>query len=111
MFYEFHQNNSGGSFVFDKDRGISVNVIVEADSPEDANWRAEHIGLYFSGVGDCRCCGNRWYEQWEKEGTKTPMLYGEPLTKEHGKRNIKWIQNGPETFVHYKDGRIESFHE
>ncbi|MFE4367966.1 MULTISPECIES: DUF7296 family protein [unclassified Streptomyces] len=58
-FYEFHQNNSGGGFDYDEDNGISVYVIIEAGSADVANARAEKIGLYFDGEGDCPCCGDR----------------------------------------------------
>lgn len=37
MFYTFNQNNSGGSFDFDKARGITHYVIIEANSVEHAN--------------------------------------------------------------------------
>lgn len=54
MFYEFRQNNSGGVFEIDESRGISLHVIVEADTAEEANERAQRIGLYFNGVEDAR---------------------------------------------------------
>ncbi len=62
-FYRFRQNNSGGSFKIDKKKGIGTNVFIEASSYEDANERAEEIGLYFYGCDkgvDCNCCGDRW---------------------------------------------------
>ena len=46
-FYTFSQNNSGGSFVTDSIRGIGEYVIIEALNSNDANDRAERIGLYF----------------------------------------------------------------
>ena len=65
MFYEFIQNNSGGTFIYDEQKGISYSVIVEADSENDAITRAEQIGLYFDGKGDCPCCGNYcWYRRY-----------------------------------------------
>ena len=57
MFYTYRQNNSGGTFVYDESAGISVNVIIEANSREQAKRRAEQIGLYFDGQMDCDCCG------------------------------------------------------
>jgi hypothetical protein len=83
-FYHFSQNNSGGSFVLDEVSGITHHVIIEACSVDDANKRAEAIGLYFNGWGDCNCCGNRWSEQWSygdrDPGTSTPEVYGEPAS-------------------------------
>lgn len=106
MFYHFHQNNSGGHFDYDYERGISCNVIIEADSVDDANRRARFIGLYFDGAGDCSCCGSRWSEQWNysgsvERGDELPELYGESvaLTVSYGWRDeIEW-----EGFLHFKD--------
>ncbi len=101
MFYVFNQNNSGGRHHYDDDKGISTYVIVEADDAKEANYRAERIGLYFDGQGDCSCCGNRWYEQYsDKEGTSKPILYDtplKPLTKD----------KKPTVYVHYKKGRYK----
>lgn len=41
MFYHYSQNNSGGSFHFDKAAGITVHVVVEADSAQEADTIAE----------------------------------------------------------------------
>jgi hypothetical protein len=109
MFFHYSQNNSGGGFSFDKRAGISVSVIVEADSSEDANRRAERIGLYFDGAGDCACCGNRWYAQWSgDEGTASPQIYGTSVA-EYVSR-VRWLKPGQAmTFVHYADGRVQGF--
>ena len=62
MYYEFNQNNTGGSFeVNDK---LTHRVIVQADSEDEAYSIAESMGVYFNGVDkglDCECCGDRWY--------------------------------------------------
>jgi hypothetical protein len=63
--YEYRQNNSGGTYHIDHERGISRIVLIEAESPARANHHAESIGLYFDGAGDCQCCGDRWYEASE----------------------------------------------
>jgi hypothetical protein len=111
-FYEYRQNNSGGGFDFDADAGISVNVIIEADSAEAANRKAEDIGLYFDGEGDCSCCGYRWYEQWYGEsGDAVPSVYGTPIQDvKFGKGvNFKWIKDGPEAYVHFANGNIQGY--
>lgn len=62
MFYQFRQNNSGGSYDIDDD--ISSNVVVEGVDSDDCYQRAQKIGIYFDGVlkgQDCDCCGDRWY--------------------------------------------------
>lgn len=102
-FYEYRQNNSGGGFDYDEADGISVHVIVEADSAEAANARAKEIGLYFDGEGDCPCCGDRWYEAWN--GDDVPSIYGTPLEK-HEFHYGRWMTDGYEVFTHYADGRI-----
>jgi hypothetical protein len=105
-FFHYSQNNSGGVFDYDADAGISDNVIIEADSAEHANDRAQEIGIYFDGVSDghdCDCCGDRWYEiRSGGEGNGEPMIYGRPLA-EH--EPFGWI-DGFQAFVHYADGRV-----
>lgn len=111
MFYNFRQNNTGGAFALDEDRGISVNVIVEADSTEEANERAQRIGVYFNGCddgSDCPCCGDRWYEAWGNEGEPVPSIYGKPLIE--ASNDYPWMGGGPEAYVHLKDGRKFAFH-
>lgn len=120
-FHEFNQNNSGGDFLFDEDRGISHLVIVEADSVEEANRRAEGIGLYFDGCStgqDCPCCGDRWSEAWAygdtaETGDPVPSHYGRPLV-EYPSPDAKWgpmrwMGDKPDAYVHLKDGRFFGF--
>lgn len=45
-FYIFDQNNSGGYW----DKVLGYVVIIEAETPEKANEKAEEIGIYFDGV-------------------------------------------------------------
>jgi hypothetical protein len=61
-FFEYRQNNSGGSF--DIDDNLTVRVIVEAKDQEQAIQIGENLGIYFDGCDkdmDCPCCGDRWY--------------------------------------------------
>ncbi|GAA1064693.1 DUF7296 family protein [Streptomyces asiaticus] len=109
MFFTFNQNNSGGGFDFDEARGITEYVIVEADTADEANERAESIGLYFDGDGDCPCCGDRWYAQWSNDrGREVPSIYDEPV--ETATALIKWMGDNPDVFVHYADGRVAAHH-
>jgi hypothetical protein len=59
-FYVYRQNNSGGYFV--KDENVSIHVIVEADTEEQANEKFDEI---LDGDSQyttyCPCCGERWY--------------------------------------------------
>lgn len=106
-FYHYSQNNSGGGFVYDKDRGISHHVVIEAASAEEADMLAESIGLYFDGDGDCPCCGDRWSNAYG-EGDPVPSVYSEPLTDAWRPSYGKWIK-GPECYVHYLSGAIMAF--
>jgi hypothetical protein len=110
VFFEYRQNNSGGGYDYDASRGIGHDVIIEAADSDEANYRAERIGLYFDGADeggpDCDCCGDRWYRAWSREGDAQPSHYGEPLATEYV---LSLRKNGPTVFVHYDDGRIEGY--
>ena len=107
MFYAYDQNNSGGGFIVNDD--VTYNVIIEADSADEANAKAEDVGIYFDGCetgDDCPCCGDRWYAAWRDEGDATPMIYGKPV-EEHDEMWAK--DNEPWAHVYYKDGTKRSF--
>ena len=95
MFYTYRQNNSGGSF--DTDENVSIYVVIEASSCEDADARAENIGIYFNGCEDgrdCECCGDRWSTAYGK-GDEVPSAYGKPLDSADSYR------------IHYLDGTVK----
>ena len=76
-FFEYRQNNSGGCFDIDDEAGIGPRVWIEATDVNDANRRAQYIGIYFDGVFngvDCPCCGDRWNELWEGDGEEKPVI-------------------------------------
>lgn len=105
-FYEFSQNNTGGSFIFDEKKGICSHVVIEAKNANEANERAKEIGLYFDGVDkgeDCECCGDRWYEADESDGYETPTIYGDDLVKFNGSVFRQFA------FIHYLDKPFEFF--
>jgi hypothetical protein len=57
-FYEYNQNNSGGSFVVDKN--LCHRLMIEADEQHLADRIAISLGVYFNGCYeglDCDCCG------------------------------------------------------
>lgn len=100
-FYTFDQNNSGGGFDFFPNEGISHHVIIEASSADDANDKAESIGLYFDGCEagrDCECCGDRWYRARKDDGKDVPMVYSEKVVESSG--------DVADAYIHYADGRI-----
>ena len=107
MFYTYDQNNSGGDFILN-DR-VTYTVIIEADSPSQADLKAEEIGIYFNGCDDgrdCPCCGDRWYPKHDDDGTTTPEIYG----KHPKKHNETFSKKGEAyCYVYYKDGNKETF--
>jgi hypothetical protein len=84
-YFHFSQNNSGGSFQIDDN--VAHHVIVQAHTAEEANRRAEDIGIYFDGCNfgrDCPCCGDRWSRQWANDkGDDTPMIYKDKPEDHH----------------------------
>lgn len=111
-FFHFHQNNSGGRFVYDMKAGITEEVVVEAENAEAANRRLEDIGGYFDGCDrgrDCDCCGDRWSRQWGGEkGDPEPLYYDTPVAQVS--KETRWRNSSkPAIAVHYFDGRIEFF--
>jgi len=82
MFYTYNQNNSGGVSEINDD--VTHFVIIEADNAEEADQRAEGVGIYFDGCAkglDCHCCGDRWSSQWGDDGDPEPMIYGGPVAE------------------------------
>ena len=71
--FEYSQNNSGGSF--HKDDDVSITVLVQATSSAKADRDAvEKAGVYFNGCAsgaDCSCCGDRWHEAWDDAGMES----------------------------------------
>ncbi|WP_420492620.1 DUF7296 family protein [Paenibacillus larvae] len=54
---------------------------MEADTAEQANAKAETIGIYFDGVDkgiDCPCCGDSWVRNYGM-GTDEPEVYGKSV--------------------------------
>ena len=113
MFYHFNQNNSGGYFTIDENRGITHHVVIEADNASEANQDAKEIGIYFEGCytgRDCNCCGDRWHEVDEDDGEEVPAICGTPVQVVTSRSNFyRWMEPGKEVCVHYKDGRKEWF--
>lgn len=102
MFFTFSQNNSGGRWHIDDDRGISEVVVIEADDAKEAIYLAERIGLYFDGNGDCSCCGNRWSD-YDVTGHDLPTLYGEKLNIDRTPIINSTKFSDKNGWVHFKD--------
>jgi hypothetical protein len=97
--FEYRQNNSGGSFDIEPSSGIATRVWIEALDADDADRRAERVGIYFDGCNDgrdCSCCGDRWDRSYG-EGVSSIEIDG---------YTFDWHDT---IYVHRFDGTIEAF--
>lgn len=109
MFLTFGQNNSGGTFDFNEEDGITHWVIIECDSVDEGVEIAKKAGVYFNGCADgrdCHCCGDRWSSYClEDDFAERPEVYGEDVVKAGGLKTYRaWMPEGKEVCIHYKDG-------
>lgn len=105
MFFHYSQNNSGGIFDFDKGKGITSQVIIEAESYQEANrTMVDLIGDWEGGDGGyCPCCGERWSEALDdKEGTQEPELYGQDIDD----YNDLFFPKGEAVAIHFRSGAV-----
>lgn len=115
--YHYRQNNSGGSFDYDAQNGISINVYVQAAGPSEADDLAQEAGVYFDSALDCNCCGARWNRARDfcvVEQGQIPAE-GEELIRDDNDSNArfvtKWLKDGQfESFVHFADGSFYGSH-
>lgn len=108
-FYEFNQNNTGGSFITDEK--LCHRVVIEANDAKEAIDLAEDMGVYFNGCDDgidCPCCGDRWYEPYNEDTypkkygeniVNTPEDYYQVLADQYG-----WTT--PDARIFYLDGKV-----
>lgn len=97
-FYKFAQNNAGGKFKYDEN--VARNVFIESENAQEANNKAEKIGIYFDGVllgTECSYCEDRWCRASEDDGMEF---------LEFDKYELKWrTSDGPIAVVHFEDGK------
>ena len=108
MWFNFDQNNSGGSFTVDDQ--LCHRLFIEADSQEKAEEKAFDMGVYYDGCSDgtdCPCCGDRWYSpdevelpaKFDDEVYETIEAYAQNLADRYG-----WTK--PDCRIFYADGRV-----
>lgn len=111
MWYEFNQNNSGGSFTVD-DQVCHV-LYIEADSVNEANHKAIDKGVYFNGFEngiDCYCCGDRWDQG---EPLEFPLVYSPELSFQNIEELADYLSIGSNmslTYIarfFYADGTVK----
>lgn len=117
--YQFDQNNSGGSF--EVDEMLCHRLFIEAPNLESAIDHAESLGVYFDGVDkgwDCECCGDRWYKPWSDEGMEFPLTCGQEWNTRKvtvyntPKEYAQWYANNygwtsPDARIFYLNGTVE----
>lgn len=93
MFYHIHQNNTCG-FIFE-DQKLAEDLLIEADSADEANNFAETLGIEFDVV-ECPCCDLRWDCAGERWKFSSPMAFfeREPWAKDSSYR------------IYFKNGKI-----
>lgn len=96
-FYTFRQNNSGG--YFHENEEVAKYLIIQATSVDEANRKMKYITRSWNDY--CECCGTRWDDEIEGDGTDKPTIYGESV---YGKLD-NWSQGS--TIIYFEDGRIE----
>jgi hypothetical protein len=106
-FYEWSQNNSGGTFYTDDK--ICHQIFIEADNYDEAEQKALDFGVYYNGVDDgydCSCCGDRWVSgkeiNLEKPWIKEDNIedYAQYLANNYG-----WTK--PDIRIFYKSGEVK----
>jgi len=108
--YEFTQNNSGGSF--EVDDKLCHRIFIEDENYENAKERALDMGVYFDGCDagiDCPCCGDRWSDwenkvefpiKYDSKNIFTEIIpYAQYLANEYG-----WTK--PDARLYYKNGEV-----
>lgn len=109
-YFEFCQNNSGGSF--DVDEKLCHRLIIQAETELTAIEKVQDMGVYFDGCEkgiDCDCCGDRWYEPSEvdikrsanayKKKFKNIEQYAQHMANEYG-----WTY--PDVRIFYANGAM-----
>jgi hypothetical protein len=119
--YEYRQNNSGGSFIQNDD--VSITVLIQAASTKEADTKAEDIGIYFDGCSDgrdCDCCGDRWNRAWDAmDSFVTHKDFRSPRVEHTNVRdyaqaladNDTWAGNKPPVIIYFADGTVERFYK
>lgn len=103
LFFTYRQNNSGGRYEYDDQ--LSAYVIVEAKNAEEANKRAEELGIEFDE--GCETCGDRWSRADDYDGEKVPMVYDRDVSggvyqvRGSAKRSVPVAG-----YIHYYDRKV-----
>jgi len=113
-YFLYQQNNSGGRFVVDEN--VSPHVYIEANNEKEADSRAEEVGIYFDGGGDCPCCGERWdgacdFDRVEDLYDAIMSLEGTRIFKEHGEVRIHRLNGDKISISLNEDEKYDGLNE
>lgn len=101
-FFHINQNNSGGYFIENHEKGISEDVIIEAQDNDQAWEILSKVGDTVDGFWtSCSCCGDRWSSPWSDDGKDEPMIYGKSVYQKEESMFHKTA------FIHRLDGTVE----
>lgn len=109
-FYHYNQNNPGG--ITHTTATLADQVIIEADTPAEANTKLIKLGGYFNGVDigrDCPCCGDRWDPTSHYDASDTPMIYKKTPEEWINHPSSNFGKPGRKVVIHYKDGTTKWF--
>jgi hypothetical protein len=110
-FFTVGQNNSGGDFDFNEEKGITHSLIVEAKDKGHAEQRFSEIISSYNPSASCPCCGERWpspehlFYDDDLFISEYPSIYGYPVSDYQ--YQMRWMPDGKEACVHFLDGRKE----
>lgn len=109
LWYEFNQNNSGGSFI-ENDK-VTHRIFIQAMSLKDAVSKSEELGVYFNGCDsgiDCPCCGDRWSEpnalEFPVDWGKGSVFNNIEEYSEYMAKNYGWFEMKNDSYLYYLDG-------
>ena len=105
-FYQFTQNNSGGSF--ESNDKVCHRIIIEANNEDEAIYKAESLGCYWNGVSngnDCECCGDRWYCSPNEINIKDYNENGYSVS-EYSTNNIEAVREKYKEFSFIKEPEV-----
>lgn len=103
MFVTLIQNNSGGYFIDDEEKGICEYIIIEVDNDNEFINKLNIIANSINGFYDyCTCCGKRWYIDED-----SIEFNNEPLIDDENVYHVKKSSFRKKCFIHFKNGNIE----
>lgn len=102
-FFNFSQNHSGDYFVRNEEHGVGEEIIIEANTWDEAWEKLSGFQNKVEGFFEyCSCCGERWSD-WggDDDGKTEPMIYDTPVG------SYKKQMFRKKVFIHYDNGTFK----